>query len=111
MIVQWALLVAVVERAAMLRHVDDALIGWARNQYEFAIEAAHRQIHLRSALSTSVRLNEWAVNNDLEIGSIEPTVPVQTNNSIRCLTGTSSILVSANRDGIPTKAPIQRQSR
>ncbi|MGY4730728.1 AMP-binding protein [Burkholderia pyrrocinia] len=74
-IVQWALLVAVVERVAMLRPVDDALICWARNQYELAIEAAHRQIHLRSALSTSIRLNDWAVNNELEIGSIEQTVP------------------------------------
>ena len=74
-VAQWALLLAVVERAAALRRVDDATLGWAQCQHELAIEAAQRQMRLRSALPTSVQLSDWALSNELDIGSIEQTVP------------------------------------
>ncbi|MGU7816812.1 AMP-binding protein [Burkholderia sp. AW49-1] len=74
-VAQWALLLAVVEQAAARRHVDDATLAWAQSQHELAIEAAQRQIRLRSALSTSVQLNDWALDNELDIGSIEQTIP------------------------------------
>nr|WP_310136861.1 AMP-binding protein [Burkholderia ambifaria] len=74
-VAQWALLLAVIEQAAARRHVDDTTLAWAQNQHELAIDTAQRQIRLRSALSTSVQLNDWALNNELEIGSIEQTVP------------------------------------
>ncbi|RQR47457.1 AMP-dependent synthetase [Burkholderia sp. Bp9126] len=74
-IAQWALLLAVVEQAAAQRHVGDATLRWAQSQYERAIEAAQRQISVRSALLSSKQLNDWAHRNGLEIGSIEQTVP------------------------------------
>ena len=74
-VAQWALLLAVVERAATLRRVDDATLDWAQCQHELAIEAAQRQMRLRSALPTSVQLSDWALSNELDIGSIEQTVP------------------------------------
>ncbi|KVU41106.1 AMP-dependent synthetase [Burkholderia ubonensis] len=72
---QWALLMAVIKQAAGQRRVDDATLGWAQGQYELAIEAAQRQVCLRTALSTSAQLNDWALSNEHEIGSLEQSIP------------------------------------
>ncbi|RXV65969.1 AMP-dependent synthetase [Burkholderia stabilis] len=74
-VVQWALLLAVVERAAERRQVDVGTRSWVQNQYELAIESAQRQIRSRATLWSSAELNAWALSNGLEIGSIEQTVP------------------------------------
>ncbi|MPV68736.1 AMP-binding protein [Burkholderia sp. BE17] len=74
-VAQWGLLLAVIERAAAQQRIDDGALRWVQNQYERAIEAAQRQVGLRSALSTSAELNDWAERNAFEIGSIDQTVP------------------------------------
>ncbi|WP_368042085.1 acyl-CoA dehydrogenase family protein [Burkholderia metallica] len=74
-VAQWGLLLAVIERAAAQQRIDDGALRWVQNQYERAIEAAQRQVGLRSALSTSAELNDWAERNGFEIGSIDQTVP------------------------------------
>ncbi|KWK81032.1 AMP-dependent synthetase [Burkholderia ubonensis] len=73
-VAQWGVLLAVIERAAAQR-IDDGALRWAQSQYERAIEAAQRQVGLRSALPTSAELNDWAARNAFEVGSIEQTIP------------------------------------
>ncbi|WP_423383165.1 AMP-binding protein [Burkholderia sp. LMG 32019] len=74
-VAQWGLLLAVIERAAAQQRIGDDALRWAQSRYELAIEAAQRQVGLRSALSTSVELNDWAAHIGFEIGSIEQTIP------------------------------------
>ncbi|KVQ77607.1 AMP-binding protein [Burkholderia ubonensis] len=74
-VAQWGVLLAVIERAAAQQRIDDGALRWAQSQYELAIEAAQRQVGLRSALSTTAELNAWAERNGVEIGSIEQTIP------------------------------------
>ncbi|WP_431823857.1 AMP-binding protein [Burkholderia sp. F1] len=74
-VAQWGLLLAVIERAAAQQRIGDGALRWVQSQYELAIEAAQRQVGLRSALSTSAELNDWAARNAFEVGSIEQTIP------------------------------------
>ncbi|WP_322077630.1 AMP-binding protein [Burkholderia cepacia] len=74
-VAQWGLLLAVTERAAAQQRIGDGALRWVQRRYELAIEAAQRQVGLRSALTTSAQLHDWAARIGLEIGAIEQTVP------------------------------------
>ncbi|RQT24663.1 AMP-binding protein [Burkholderia cepacia] len=74
-VAQWGLLLAVTERGAAQQRIGDGALRWAQRRYELAIEAAQRQVGLRSALTTSAQLHDWAARIGLEIGAIEQTVP------------------------------------
>jgi alkylation response protein AidB-like acyl-CoA dehydrogenase/acyl carrier protein len=74
-IAQWALLMAVVERAASCRSVDSATVDWVRTRYDLAAETAQRQVCRRRTLPSAAQLSDWGRQLGREIGAIEQTVP------------------------------------